>query len=98
MEGWAAIGRACVRRATFVRGQRYSILPALTYEGIIALDIFEGSVNKEKFVQFLEEELAQHLTPYPGPRSVVVLDNCAIHHDEIVRRIIVDECGWSHQS
>lgn len=33
------------------------------------------------------------LTPYPGPRSVVVLDNCAIHHDEEIRRIVVEECG-----
>jgi transposase len=36
---------------------------------------------------------APQLTPYPGPRSVVVLDNCAIHHDEEIRRIIVEECG-----
>jgi transposase len=55
--GWAALGRACVRRATFIRGQRYSVLPALTSDGIIALDIFEGSVNKEKFIQFLNEDL-----------------------------------------
>ena len=56
--GWAAMGRACVCRAAFVRGQRYSILPALTWEGMIALDIFEGSVNKERFIQFLNEQLA----------------------------------------
>ena len=49
--------RACVRRATFIRGQRYSVLPALTSEGYIALDIFEGSVNKERFIRFLEEQL-----------------------------------------
>jgi hypothetical protein len=55
--GWAAIGRACVRRATFIRGQRYSILPALTSDGIVALDIFEGSVNKERFIRFLKEDL-----------------------------------------
>src|ERR1700683_2417155 len=36
---------------------------------------------------------APQLTPYPGPRSVVVLDNCAIHHDEEIHRIIVEECG-----
>jgi hypothetical protein len=47
----------CVHRAAFIRGQRYSILPALTSDGIIALDIFEGSVNKEKFIRFLKEDL-----------------------------------------
>ena len=86
-QGWADLGRACVRRATFIRGQRYSVLPALTADGFIALDIFKGSVNKDQFTQFLNEELsvdldaqpqrqAPKLTPYPGVRSVVVVDNC----------------------
>ena len=57
--GWAQLGRACVRRATFIRGQRYSVLPALSADGIIALDIFEGSVNKERFLQFLNSELVR---------------------------------------
>jgi len=55
--GWAALGHACVCRAAFIRGQHYSILPALTSDGIIALDIFEGSINKEKFIRFLKEDL-----------------------------------------
>lgn len=91
--GWSFLGRACVSRALFLRGQRYSILPALTVDGIIALDIIEGAVNKEKFIAFVKEQLAPILNPYPGRNSVVVLDNCAIHHDEDVRRIIVDDCG-----
>lgn len=55
--GWAEIGTACVRRDTFIRGQRYSILPALTVNGIVALDIFEGSVTKERFIEYLETHL-----------------------------------------
>jgi hypothetical protein len=57
--GWAEVGRACVHRECFIRGQRYSVLPALTCEGYIALDIFEGSVNKEKFLSFLMEQLVR---------------------------------------
>jgi len=91
--GWSVIGQACVRRATFLRGQRYSVLPALTTDGIIALDIFEGSVTKERFLRFVEEELAPKLNPFPGSRSIAVLDNCAIHHDEDIRKIIEDDCG-----
>ncbi|KAA1475514.1 hypothetical protein DENSPDRAFT_745536, partial [Dentipellis sp. KUC8613] len=72
---------------------RYSVLPALSCDGIVALDIFEGAVTKDKFIQFIREELAPQLGPYPGPRSVIVLDNCAIHHDEAVRQIVEDECG-----
>jgi hypothetical protein len=37
----------------FVRGKRYTILPALTMEGFVAVDIFEGSCDKKKFVDFV---------------------------------------------
>lgn len=57
LRGWAKVGRACVRREVFIRGQQYSVLPAFTCEGYIGLDIFEGSVNKEKFMTFLEEQV-----------------------------------------
>ena len=28
--------------------------------------------------------------PYPGPRSVIVMDNCRIHKSEAVRALIED--------
>ncbi|KAG2046390.1 hypothetical protein BDR06DRAFT_899351, partial [Suillus hirtellus] len=55
--GWAPIGRACVRQQTFIRGQQFSVLPALSVDGIVALDIFEGSVNKELFINFLPDQI-----------------------------------------
>ena len=42
---------------------QYSILPALTTEGIIALDIFEGSVTKERFLTFIQEQVV-HMPVY----------------------------------
>jgi hypothetical protein len=77
----------------------YSILPALTTEGVIALNISEGSVIKEQFLSFMQEHVvcasyiqslgsshllakAPQLNPYPGKRSVVIFDNCSIHHDK----------------
>jgi hypothetical protein len=33
--------------------------------------------------------------PYPGPRSVLILDNCNIHHSEGVRQLVEDEAGIS---
>jgi hypothetical protein len=42
----------------------YELLPALTYEGVIALDIFKGSVNKEHFLQFLNEQLVCNVFCY----------------------------------
>jgi hypothetical protein len=46
-------GTPCVQRATFFRGTQYSVLPTLTTQGIIALDIFEGSVTKDQFLAFI---------------------------------------------
>jgi hypothetical protein len=57
LTGWSLMGTACVRRAAFICGVRYSVLPALSLDGIITLDIFEGSVNKSHFFQFVWEEL-----------------------------------------
>lgn len=54
-------GIPCVRRVTFIRGTRYSILPALSVDGIIAMDIFPGSVNRERFLQFLYEQVVRVL-------------------------------------
>lgn len=36
---------------------------------------------------------APKLTPYPGPRSVVIMDNAAIHHDNEIQQIIEVQCG-----
>jgi hypothetical protein len=39
---WAPLGQVCVRRTSFLRGQKYSIIPALSFDRILVLDIFEG--------------------------------------------------------
>ncbi|KAJ6594983.1 hypothetical protein B0H10DRAFT_1661323, partial [Mycena sp. CBHHK59/15] len=57
--GRSIIGTPCIQRATFIRGTRYSVLPTLTTEGIVALDIFEGSVTKEHFLGFLREQVVR---------------------------------------
>ena len=54
-KGRSRKGVLCVRRATFIRGIWYLVLPALTVEGIMAMDIFPGSVDHERFLQFLRE-------------------------------------------
>ncbi|KAJ7491790.1 hypothetical protein B0H11DRAFT_1608361, partial [Mycena galericulata] len=55
--GRSIVGTPCIQRATFIRGMRFTVLPALTTEGIVALDIFEGSVNKDRFLGFLREQV-----------------------------------------
>ena len=51
--GWAPLGQTCVRHTSFLHGRKYSILPALSVDRIVALDIFEGLVNQEYLLMFL---------------------------------------------
>nr|GAT45074.1 Tc1-mariner class transposase [Mycena chlorophos] len=89
--GYALRGMRCLLRCHFVRGTRYSILPALSLDGIIAYDIIEGSVTAERFEEFLREFVMPLTNPYPGPRSVLILDNCRIHHADSIRKLIEED-------
>ncbi|PBK92653.1 hypothetical protein ARMGADRAFT_930649, partial [Armillaria gallica] len=68
----------------------YSILSILTLDGIIAYDIIPGSVTSEKFVDFLRKKISL-MNPFPGPHSVLLMDNCSIHHSEKVQQLVEDE-------
>ena len=47
--------------------------------GIIYNHIKIGGYNGEEFLEWLRGLLAV-MNPYPAPNSVLVLDNCRIHH------------------
>ncbi|KLO04587.1 hypothetical protein SCHPADRAFT_800516, partial [Schizopora paradoxa] len=66
---------------------RYSILPAITLDGIIECTIIEGSFNTELFTSFIED-LLEKMHPFPAPKSVVVMDNCVIHKAPEIRELI----------
>ena len=53
--GWSLVGKRCVQRRRFGRGERFSILPILTLDGIITYDIVSGPVTSKRFLQFLRE-------------------------------------------
>lgn len=51
--GYSEINSRALKKVVFVRGKRYTLLPALTEQGIIAVDIIEGSCNKQRFKEFV---------------------------------------------
>ena len=81
--GWAEVGAPARQIESFKRSKKWSILPLYTYDGFLDWEIIHGSFNADLFVQFLEEHVIPHTTPYPGPCSVLIMDNCKIHHDEV---------------
>lgn len=55
--GWSMRAVWCCVNRCFVRETRFSILPAITLDSIIAHDIIEGPVNSQHFVRLLEEHV-----------------------------------------
>ena len=72
---------------------RYSILPAITMDGIIECKIVEGSFNTDLFLEFIED-LVEKMQPFPSSKSVVIMDNCAIHKAPEVREMIEERCAY----
>jgi transposase len=70
----------------FLQLCRYSLLPALTVNGIIYSHIKEGAYNGDQFMAWLEG-LLEVMNPYPASNSVLILDNCRIHHVEGVEEL-----------
>ncbi|KAF8289104.1 hypothetical protein DL93DRAFT_2069241 [Clavulina sp. PMI_390] len=61
----------------------YSILPAISLDGILHIQIVKGSFDGPTFCSFVER-LLRCMNPFPGRNSVLVVDNCSIHHVEAV--------------
>ncbi|QRV83797.1 DDE superfamily endonuclease [Ceratobasidium sp. AG-Ba] len=76
--GYALRGVRASQQAYFIRGERYSVLPALSLNGIEALDIVKGSFTAETFKNFIAK-LLDKMNPYPLDNSIIVMDNCRIH-------------------
>jgi len=71
-----------------IRTFRFSILPALSLnDGILHVDIVEGSFNSHLFYQFISR-LLDRMQPFPAPNSVIVMDNCRIHKHPAVVQLI----------
>jgi hypothetical protein len=51
--GYSLKNTRAIQKVVFLRGTRYTILPALSLDGILAVDIMVSSCNKERFCNFI---------------------------------------------
>jgi transposase len=70
--------------------ERISFLPAYTIEGYITSITFLGTLTGDMFEEFIIDQLLPLCNPFPGPRSVIFMDNASVHHYSKVR--IIEAC------
>jgi hypothetical protein len=63
-------------------------------DGLVHCDIKEGAYNGDAFTAFLED-LVREMNPYPGPRSVLVMDNSSIHHVDGIAEACLRRYGFA---
>ena len=78
--GYGLKGKVILSKVPGKKAENFSVLPALTVDGYIACNVYQGSVNMETFTAFVEHDLLPRCTRYPGPRSVIIMDNAAIYN------------------
>jgi hypothetical protein len=81
--GWASRGVTPHEYRLFKHSERWSILPAYTVDGFITWEIIQGAFTTELFEEFFEFKVLPRYNPYPGERSIIIMDNAPIHISEV---------------
>jgi len=104
--GYGYKGESVEHRVPLARHPRLSVVAGLGYDGIVAHQGIEGTFNKERFIAFLKEHMVSSvldvcllinlgnqlpsMNRYPSKASVLVMDNCRIHHDRRIVKMCAD--------
>ncbi len=88
--GYSLRGKPLVTHRLLVRGKRISAIAMMSVNGMLDCKTVENTVNGDVFYEFVQATLLPHLMPFDGknPHSVVILDNCSIHHVEGIVEMI----------
>ena len=79
--GSALRGERPVYHRFLHRGERISVITAVSTDGVVAYELHKGTVSGDRFLDFVHGSLIPNMLPYDGlnPYSIVVMDN-SIHH------------------
>ena len=80
--GYSLRGKPLISEKLLVRGKRHSAIAFMSVNGILDCKVVNGSVDGQVFYDFVQSTLLPYLMPFDGknPNSIVVMDNCSIHH------------------
>ncbi len=85
--GWLQHGECVSWFGFFLRGTKYSILPALSLDGVLHLEVVENTITSEIFCQFVAG-LLPLMNEWPLPNSILVVDNASIHKVAGIREMV----------
>ena len=73
--GFGLRGRPVRAQKLLVRGERISVIAAMTSSRVLDLKVIRGGVNGENFINCVNNNLLPHVMPYNGynPNSVLGL-------------------------
>lgn len=70
---------------------RYSILTAISLDGILHLQVLDHAYSGKEFASFVRGLLDQ-MQPWPLPNPVIILDNASIHKVPGIREMVEEWC------
>jgi hypothetical protein len=81
--GWSTIGTPARLVQSAKRTKKWSTLPLYSMDGFFTWKVIHGSYDSALFEGFLHTHVIPNMQPYPGPRSVLIMDNARIHHSPV---------------
>ena len=96
--GYSVRGKPAQKHTLLVRGERVSGI-AISTSGLLDVSVVKGTVDGDKFYDFVLKHLLPQLMPFNGvnAHSIVVLDNCSIHTSYIMWKVslpsMIEEVG-----
>jgi putative transposase len=82
--GRSLLGERLYAQKPFYRGERMTVIGAITQDRVIAFDIIGKSMKGEDFKQFIQE----HLVPQLWEGAVVVMDKLSAHKVAGIKEMI----------
>ena len=73
--GYSEVNTRAVKKVVFIRGKHYTLLPALSLDGIIAVNIIEGSCTKERFKEFVISQVVITINFIIFSLLLTIIDN-----------------------
>ena len=90
--GYSLLGQSPQYTRLLTRGKRESAICAMSSEGLVGVELKTGSVDSDVFFDFVVGMLIPNMQPFDGlnSRSIVIMDNCSIHHVDIIKAALDD--------